>query len=509
VRTTHRAQDSRPASPAESPLIIPTGEPADWTDVSTVIAEVPARIDCTRLLPDKRTIRFVWGTPSRAEDIDTVTRKRIPSPLVPAAYAEGCPDVSADGRRLVYQGHTKGGRAFAFLSDHPDGRDAVPIVPTAEPSMSSEPTWLDDNDTISFDVDSKHMGTFSATEGRMKVLPEPTTKPFVTSFRYVISDRIYVSTVFDSGQVEFSEIGMPEMTVGTKFRVPPLALDLKSSSSLLYYSHGTASAFGELVEVDVSKPEARRLGQVRRQWLRYPVFLPELLAFVSVQISTSVVVAGPNGTTRKWKAHGEVLSAARCGDAIVAAIGDADRLAIERFGSDGRFITTLSDGPWDTDPACSGGGSVLFYLRQRIRPGIVRCDTAGCRTIADLEGTNLAAAPDGKRIALVTMDDKRGSIIEIVDADGSRRRKLLETETGCRPGWTSNDTLWVSRRRGAKIVWSEVNADTGGETGRSVPGARECSDGKADPLSPAELDVRVVVEQTSQLRLLSRGHLRH
>ena len=43
--------------------------------------------------------------------------------------------------------------------------------------MSSEPTWLDDNETISFDVDSKHMGTFSATEGRIKVFPELTAKP--------------------------------------------------------------------------------------------------------------------------------------------------------------------------------------------------------------------------------------------------------------------------------------------------------------------------------------------
>ena len=85
--------------------------------------------------------------------------------------------------------------------------------------MSSEPTWLDDNDTISFDVDSKHMGAFSAAQGRMKVLPELTPKPFVTAFRHVIAGRIYVSTVFDTGEAEFSEIDMPEMKVGAKFRI--------------------------------------------------------------------------------------------------------------------------------------------------------------------------------------------------------------------------------------------------------------------------------------------------
>ena len=82
------------------------------------------------------------NSPIPGTDIDTVTRKREPSPLVPAAYAEGCPDLSPDGKRLVYQGHASGGRAFAFFSERPDGRDATPVVPTSEPSVSSEPTWL-------------------------------------------------------------------------------------------------------------------------------------------------------------------------------------------------------------------------------------------------------------------------------------------------------------------------------------------------------------------------------
>ena len=129
--------------------------------------------------------------------------------------------------------------------------------------------------------------------------------------------------------------------------------------------------------------------------------------------------------------------------------------------------------------------------------------------ISDRAGINLAVSPNAKRLARLTMDDNRGGIVEIVDADGGRSRKLTETETGCQPGWTSNDTLWVSRRRGSKIVWIEVNADSGAETGRAVPGARDCSDGRPDPLSPVQPDVRVVHEQTSQLRLLPREHLKH
>src|SRR5206468_787729 len=155
------------------------------------------------------------------------------------------------------------------------------------------------NDTISFDIDSKHMGTFSAKERRMKVLPELTAKPFATAFRHVISNRIYVSTVFETGDVEFSEIGMPEMRVGTRFRVPPTVFDLSASGSLLYCSQRATGHFTDLVEIDVSKHEAHRLGHVRRQWIRHSVFPSGALAFASTQIATSVVVAGPNGVTRK------------------------------------------------------------------------------------------------------------------------------------------------------------------------------------------------------------------
>ena len=73
-RRTEAAPD--PAT-KPSPLIVPTGEPADWTDLSAVITEVPDRIHCARLLPDGRTLRFVWGTPPhRADDVDLLTRAR-------------------------------------------------------------------------------------------------------------------------------------------------------------------------------------------------------------------------------------------------------------------------------------------------------------------------------------------------------------------------------------------------------------------------------------------------
>jgi hypothetical protein len=507
VLRTPRPQDARVSVPSDSPLVVISGEPADWTDVSSVLADIPDRIQCSRLLPDQRTVRIVWGTPPRAEDVDTITRKRVPSPLVPAAYAEGCPDLAPDGERLVYQGHTADHRAFAFLSQRPDGRDAAPVVPTAEPSMSSEPTWLGDNDTFSFDVDPKHMGVFSTATGRMKILPEVTAKPYMTSFRFVNGNRVFISTVFETGEAEVSDISIPDMTQGPKFRLPPGGYDLRPARSRLYYANLLPGPFAGLVEANVSTHHARPLGRVREFAIRYPLFLPEGLAFVGLRVGTSVVVDGPDGAVHRWRGDDDVHSAARCGPDIVVCAAKRDRMAIERRATDGRLIAPLTTGPWDTAPNCSPDGKILFYLRQADHPGVVRCDAAGCRRIVDRQGMSLGISPDGKRLAIVSTAGKKGPIVEIADADGGRIRELTEVETACPPGWASNDTLWVERRRGRDLVWKELSAATAQETGRSAPGSRDCADAKPDPQSPAEHGVRVVYKQTSQLRFLPKAYL--
>ena len=151
--------------------------------MSTVLVEVPDGSTARACSPISARSVSSGASPPRAEDIDTVTRKRVPSPLVPAAYAEGCPDLSPDGKRLVYQGHARTGARSRSSRERPDGSDAVPVVPTAEPTMSSEPTWLADGQTFSYDVDMRHMGVFSTGLERVIVVPEVTPQSYVTFFR--------------------------------------------------------------------------------------------------------------------------------------------------------------------------------------------------------------------------------------------------------------------------------------------------------------------------------------
>jgi len=490
-----------------SPMLIPAGPPADWSELSAVLVEVPERILCARLLPDQRTIRFVWGTPPHAEEIDTLTRVRRPAPIVPVAYAEGCPDVSPDGKRLLYQGYVPDGRAFAFLSQRPDGRDAVPVVQTAEPSMASEPTWLAESDAFSYDVDAKHMGVFWVEAGRMKVLPDLTTRPIVTMFRYVIRDVVYLGTYFDTAETEIVGISPPLLKEEHRFRIPELVLDMRPAGETLVFSRRNGGRSYDIAEVDLTRQTARLLGRIPEHMLRYPLPTANGLSFISVRLASDLVMQRPNGTMVNVTKSGHVWDGNRCGrDLIITEELEPERIVIKRVDINGRIIEQLTQGPRDWSPACTPDGQVWFYRPHAPNPTIRRCDRNGCRDLFHGFAIGLAASPDGKRLTFVALD-KRGAIVQWISADGGEAHDVAETETSCPVGWASDDTIWVSRRRGRKFVWTEVEADTGRETGRTAPGSRDCNDARPDPASPVSADLRIVFDQTSQLRLVPNERL--
>jgi hypothetical protein len=70
------------------------------------------------------------------------------------------------------------------------------------------------------------------------------------------------------------------------------------------------------------------------------------------------------------------------------------------------------------------------------------------------------------------------------------------------PGWSGPHALWISRRREGRLLWTEVDADSGKETGRTTPGSHDCADGSPDPMSPVDLDLRLVLEQKSEVRFI-------
>jgi len=275
----------------------------------------------------------------------------------------------------------------------------------------------------------------------------------------------------------------------------------------MLFAERNAGRGADIAEIDVASRTARLIGHIPEQMLRHPMRTATGLAFVSVRLSSDLILRKPNGALVNVTKSGHVWDGNRCGrDLIVSKELAPEQIVIERLDAAGKRIEQLSDGPRDWSPACTPDGKTWFYRPHLPRPSIRRCDRAGCQEIFKGFAIGLAASPDGRRLAFVTMD-KRGSIVQWISADGGEPHDVAETETSCPVGWASADAIWVSRRRGRAIVWTEVDADSGRETGRTAPGIHDCADARPDPASPADPDLRIVHDQTSQLRLIDNVHL--
>ena len=493
------------ASPVDPLMIVPTGEPDDWTDTSKVLAEVPGSIHCVVSLPDRRTVRFVWGYPPQAEDVDTRNGQRTRSPLVPESYAEGCPDLSRDGKRLVYAGHTPDDRAYAFVSTRRDGSDGVPEVPTAEPSMSSDPVWLPDSQTFTYDIDGLHVGVFSLATKRSEVVPT-TDAPIFTTYHAVVGERILVESILESAEADIGEFSLPRLKQVLHFHLPMPVLDLRSPQSGEYFCSATDGDRWVIAQIEPSTHRSHFLGGVRGQSLRTPVFIEDGVAMLSSARSEQLV-ARFGKTDLRVPVGNDITWASRCGDRIIATQtknGPGRTVWLDAKGTvEGSFI----DGDRTMTPTCSSDGALIFLATFGPKSGLRRCDRAGCRQIFEGSAGWLALSPDDRRLAFMGSDN-RGHVIRWIAADGlGGGREIVGVDTECAPAWANDRALWVAVRKGGKVIWTEFDTDSATPTGRTSPGTTDCTDGVSDPASPAKAAARIETTFRTQLRFLPEKFL--
>jgi hypothetical protein len=486
--------------PPMGPIVV--GEPSDWTETSTILAEIDDGVTCLRVLPDGDTIRYVWGTPAQAEDVNIRTRRRTPSPLVPEAYREGCPDLSPDGKQLVFPGHTLDGRAFAFVSDNPDGTHAVPTATTAEPSFLSEPTWVE-NKAFSYDIDAKNMAVYFLTTKRSAILAPPTSAPYSSANRHVGAGRLFVTAAVSAGTAELTEYEWPTLSILGRTKIGGYVTDLRISSDgrIFYTVDGDILKSGVGV-VPSGQADTKRLGVVKGQYLNRLALVRDGLIFTGVTVKVTVEVESPGQGLTSIPLGTYVSSAAPCGaDIALSEVLPDGRAVISRLNLTTLQKVVVTAGPDDGQPSCTSDGSKLFHTSLSPQGGLSACDEKGCRLIYAGTIWSAAVSPDGGKIGFILIGRRGPGLYWMNLADGSVRT-ILDTETVCKPVWSSATALWVSRRRGTAFVWTEIELEEGRATGRELPGASDCTSGWPDPKSPGPSEVRLTRARKTQVRLI-------
>jgi hypothetical protein len=260
------------------------------------------------------------------------------------------------------------------------------------------------------------------------------------------------------------------------------------------------------MQLDVGARTARFLGSVPKRFTRYPKFVDGGMTFVSIGGGANLYSRSADGVLVRVTVGDDVYQAAHCGSGFVVGRELEDRLSIQRIDSAGRVVEVLSTDAEVESPGCAPDGETWFFARHSPNPTVRRCNRSGCRDIASIHVRSLSVSPDGKRLAFALLD-RRGPAVGWMSAEGGEMHVVAESETGCAPGWSSSRTMWVSRRRSGAIVWTEMDAETGRETGKTVPGGGDCSNSQPDPASPVDPDIRVVFQQPSQLRFIRQDEL--
>jgi len=507
VRRVRSARRSAEADPASDPLtIVPTGEPEDWTEKARVLAEVPGQIHCAVRLPDHRTVRFVWSHPPRAEDVDTHTGQRRPSPLIADAYAEGCPSLSADGQRLVYAGHVADGRTFAFVSDHPNGRDAVAEPQIAEPSINSDPVWLSDGESFIYDVDEQHVAVFSMASKRSVVIPN-SPGPIYTAFHEAIGDQIFVNAVHQGPmRTEIRGFRYPRLEEIVRWEAPGMVPSFSSRDGKRFYYSYHRELDGELVEVEPLEKRARLVGAIRGQSLEPPLFVEDGAALLSMAHTSTLVIRSGDATPKRVPTRHDIGVASKCGARIIATqFQGTDKIDIVWLDDQGKIVEQVTPPGSRKYPTCSADGSVIFYGSMGERPGIERCDHRGCRRIFPGPVGTVAISQDDRRLAFMVVDSG-GPTFRWMLSDGTGPvHEITAADNVCPPIWASEKDVWVSLRKGHAEVWTEIDTDTNRPTGRTSPGG-DCEHmlpGSRPVDDPVEIEIGV----RTQLRLLPSNYL--
>ncbi len=456
----------RPRGARPTPMVNPTGVGKTW-DASAAIAKVAGKMHCLSLI-DERTVRLIWGSPRRAEEIDIKSGSRRPSRLDPEAYQTGCPELSQNGRALLFGARNSVGAMEIRLSEQPDGRSARVMTPGADP------LWFRGDDEFVYSLDATHAAVFSRSTMTWSLLPgsgragremiaEMATSP--------LSDRVALLVTTSPSDCTIAVHGGPGLDRQVEYSMPTASKIAFTDAQHLLVAYDLSRQQSALALLDLDSGEARRLGQ-----------FPDVTLMALRPLARGGIVGGRNRMSDVWLHHGAMKQRLTTdGQNTSAAISSKDDLLLGKIAANGGMtvwykphdgaIRQVTHGTSDAMPDFSPDGRKWVYS-DFTEKAIVLCDgfDGACAPFRREDRIPICSqfSPDGQRIAYLTEFDQPRVVV--VSVQSGEVRQLGAANRHFQPIWSSNTMLWSLGGSPGKFFWVEQDVTTGMPTGRRVEG---------------------------------------
>jgi hypothetical protein len=448
---------------------------------------------------------MIWGKPRRAEDIDIGSKKIRPASLLPETYALGCPDLSPEGKELLFTAETSGGTSEIRVSKNRDGSASTSVTPGADP------LWMGTGEEFLYELDGTHPAMFSLATMKFSLLPDPGLGGGETiSGKAVSRSTGKVAILYFNEQVRYAlAVYNPGESNHRTFMVPAARrVEFETATDRLLVSYDPSVRLSSMTEVDWRSGTSRHLG--RYPGLELADALPNGNAELIVlgrQLSSDVwLVQG--GTRRRLTSDGRNLTAALSpnGDVLVSKLLDDGRSTIWRQASDGT-TRELTSGPNDVSPGFSSDGRSWAYV-DYARKSLMLCSAARwtCELLRSDE--NLPGwprfSPGGNLLAYVTQS--KVPHLTVMSLRDRTTRQISAVHAKCPPEWSSPTTLWELEGTAEQYAWVERDVISGAKTGKRAelgvghdPEESGCAPPSDRPDSGSLQRVRIESQEKDQL----------
>lgn len=389
---------------------------------------------------------------------------RTPSPLPEETYRIGCPELSKDGRRLLYTTQTPAGAREIRISTTHNGAPAETIT------SGADPLWLSEDEFL-YDLDVSHAAVFSLPTNTVALVPGGEV-PETFGIRDKAVGVGTLAVLYGSGferklgvfeSRSLRQVGMLNVDGASQIR-------FGRDGERLLMSYQPPDGLPMLVDLDWRSTRTAAVAKYADYEIGQSVEIDNEMFVIVRRLRTDGWYSDERGPHR-LTTDGQVytVTVRRSGEALLGLRDSAGHFDVWLLSPhDGRKRLTQSGAA--VGPSFDGVGEDWAYTDYNEQSIVWCADLSGrnCRPIYR-DGslpTAPAFSPDGRWLSAMTQL-RQPKVIVLSNPDG-RPVSSWDGSTRCPPIWSATGTLWTLAAPGGRFSWTERRPD-GQKTGNAIP----------------------------------------